>query len=120
MITPLSDRQLREIEYHRKRADQLREIIDKPVSWEILENPSVRWWNSAWQMFHHLKKCDIHFNFLVARIVPKGSPWIAKMDRLFLKLVGPVGALLAGRVLLCSRLSSKPPTSAGVSTREFA
>jgi len=49
-----------------------------------------------------------------------GSLWMAKMDRLFLKLVGPLGALLAGRVLLRSRLSSKPPNSAGGSTREFA
>jgi hypothetical protein len=49
-----------------------------------------------------------------------GFLWIAKMDRLFLKVVGPLGALLAGRVLLRSRLSSKPPNSAGGSTREFA
>jgi hypothetical protein len=46
MTTPLSDRQLREIEYHRKRAEQFRAIIDKPISWQVLENPSVRWWNS--------------------------------------------------------------------------
>lgn len=285
MTTPLSDRQLREIEYHRKRAEQFRAIIDKPISWQVLENPSVRWWNSAWQMFHHLKKCDIqgknvlvigcgfgddalfaakmgacvsafdispesleiaklraekyqleidfrespaestpfpsgffdvvlardiihhieielamkevcriskpdavfiaseiythtllekfrrtklvdkflyprmrkyiyrnpiedyttedeekltqkdvrvlqsylkpggttqYFNFLIARIVPKGSPWIAKMDRLFLKLVGPLGALLAGRVLLCHRLASTPRDSASESPRAFA
>ncbi len=285
MSTPLTDRQLREVEYHRKRAEQFREIIDKPISWQVVENPAIRWWNSAWQMFYHLKKCDIqgknvlvigcgfgddalfaakmgasvsafdisvesleiaklraekhhleidfrespaestpfpsgffdvvlardilhhveielamkevcriskpdavfiaseiythtlleklrrnklvdkylyprmrkyiyrnpiedyttedeekltqkdvrvlqsylepggttqYFNFIIARIVPKGSLWMAKMDRLFLKLVGPLGALLAGRVLLRSRLSSKPPNSAGGSTREFA
>jgi 2-polyprenyl-3-methyl-5-hydroxy-6-metoxy-1,4-benzoquinol methylase len=285
MSTPLTDRQLREVEYHRKRAEQFREIIDKPISWQVVENPAIRWWNSAWQMFYHLKKCGIqgknvlvigcgfgddalfaakmgasvsafdisvesleiaklraekhhleidfrespaestpfpsgffdvvlardilhhveielamkevcriskpdavfiaseiythtlleklrrnklvdkylyprmrkhiyrnptedyttedeekltqkdvrvlqsylepggttqYFNFIIARIVPKGSLWMAKMDRLFLKLVGPLGALLAGRVLLRSRLSSKPPNSAGGSTREFA
>ena len=61
-----------------------------------------------------------YFNFLISRIIPKGSPWIAKMDRLFLKLVGPLGALLAGRVLLCNRLASTPRDSAGESPRAFA
>jgi ubiquinone/menaquinone biosynthesis C-methylase UbiE len=57
--TPLTDRQIREIEYHRKRAEQFQELIDKPISWKVIESPGDRWWNAAWRIFYRLKKYDI-------------------------------------------------------------
>lgn len=41
-----------------------------------------------------------YYNFLVTRLIPDRWDFTAKLDRLFLSVVGPLGALLAGRVLL--------------------
>ena len=56
---PLTERQLREVEYHRERAAKFEEVFLAPLSWEMLDNPASRWWNSTWEMFAKLKQCDI-------------------------------------------------------------
>jgi len=50
----LSDRQQREIEYHRHRAKEHASLLAKPFSWEVLDRPSRRWWNAYWQMYDYL------------------------------------------------------------------
>ena len=63
MLTPsdvrLTERQQREFDYHRARAMENRQILDAPVSWEVLQKPASRWWNAYWSMYAYLVKCDI-------------------------------------------------------------
>ena len=54
-----TDRQQREIEYHREHAKAYKDILEKPFSWDVLENPEKRWWNAYWQMYAYLVKCDL-------------------------------------------------------------
>lgn len=55
----LSLRQKNELEYHRKHALDNAAILDKPFSWDVLEQPSRRWWNAYWQMFAYLKELNL-------------------------------------------------------------
>jgi len=62
----LTDRQKREIEYHRIRAQQYNSLIDEPVSYDVLFSNRRRWWNAYWRMYDILlaqqlksKKCLI-------------------------------------------------------------
>lgn len=50
----LTPRQKSELEYHRKHADENKSILDIDFSWDVLENPSQRWWNTYWNMFTYL------------------------------------------------------------------
>jgi ubiquinone/menaquinone biosynthesis C-methylase UbiE len=59
MDTQLTERQLREIEYHRDRARKYQDIVDNPLSWGVLENPGSRWWNATWRMFYHLEATGV-------------------------------------------------------------
>lgn len=45
-----------------------------------------------------------HFNFLVTRVFPDRFSWIAKIDRLLLRLLKPIAHLVAGRILFSSRI----------------
>src|SRR6185437_13065196 len=45
MIQALTDRQFREVEYHRGHARKLSALADKPVN-----NPKRRWWNAYWSV----------------------------------------------------------------------
>jgi ubiquinone/menaquinone biosynthesis C-methylase UbiE len=54
-----SERQQRELEYHRNRAAEHASILEKPYSWDILDNPSRRWWNGYWQMYAHLIRLNL-------------------------------------------------------------
>lgn len=55
----LTDRQQREFDYHRQHANEHRQVLDAPFSWEVLQNPHRRWWNAYWAMFAYLIKCDV-------------------------------------------------------------
>ena len=46
-----------------------------------------------------------YFNFLVTRIIPDRFEKFAQVDRLLLRILHPVGHLLAGRVLFSARIS---------------
>lgn len=50
----LSARQQREIDYHREHAEKRKDILNKPISWEVLREPRRRWWNAYWQMVSYL------------------------------------------------------------------
>lgn len=45
-----------------------------------------------------------YFNFLVTRVIPDRFETLAKLDRLLLKILNPIGHLLAGRVLFSARI----------------
>jgi hypothetical protein len=47
-ITQLTERQKRELEYHKARAEEHKDIFEKSFSWEVLANPEKRWWNAYW------------------------------------------------------------------------
>ena len=45
-----------------------------------------------------------HFNFLITRLVPDRIEFLAKLDQLLLRMLRPIGSLLAGRVLFSARI----------------
>lgn len=59
MERQLTDRQKREVEYHRHRAKQYASLLAKPFSWDVLDHPSRRWWNAYWQMYDYLVKVGV-------------------------------------------------------------
>ncbi len=59
MDEPLTDRQRREVEYHRERAKEHARLLDRPFSWEVLDRPARRWWNAYWQMYAYLSSVGI-------------------------------------------------------------
>ena len=46
-----------------------------------------------------------YFNFLVTRVIPDRFEKLAQLDRLILRILHPMGHLLAGRVLFGARIS---------------
>lgn len=50
----LTERQIREIEYHRQRSVQYQSLLTEPFDWSVLEAPERRWWNAYWQMYTYL------------------------------------------------------------------
>ena len=59
MNTKLTERQQRELDYHRGRAKEHKQILATPFAWDVLKNPSRRWWNAYWQMYAYLLTCDL-------------------------------------------------------------
>jgi 2-polyprenyl-3-methyl-5-hydroxy-6-metoxy-1,4-benzoquinol methylase len=54
----------------------------------------------------------LYFNFLIGRIVPDRFDLVAKLDRFLLKLLGPLGRFLAGRIVfiaLAPERDTNPP-----------
>mgnify|MGYP000221108989 CR=1 FL=1 len=51
----LTERQQRELDYHRAQAKQFKHLLTQPVSYEAIESGQHRWWNAYWQMFRLLK-----------------------------------------------------------------
>lgn len=58
-LEPLTDRQRRELEYHREHAKQRSALLDKPVNFNIALNNNRRWWNAHWAMYTYLRNKDI-------------------------------------------------------------
>lgn len=55
----LTDRQRRELEYHRAHAQEHKALLTEPFSWEVLDRPSRHWWNAYWQMYAYLIGVDL-------------------------------------------------------------
>jgi 2-polyprenyl-3-methyl-5-hydroxy-6-metoxy-1,4-benzoquinol methylase len=47
-----------------------------------------------------------YFNFLVGRLVPLHWDWICRIDRGLLRMIGPVAAFLAARIVVVGRFSA--------------
>lgn len=56
----LTERQQRELDYHREHARQHQEILSTAFSWDVLQNPWRRWWNQYWQMYALLQAYDLN------------------------------------------------------------
>jgi ubiquinone/menaquinone biosynthesis C-methylase UbiE len=59
MTAELTDRQQRELDYHREHAKEYQRVLDAPFSWDVLQHPERRWWNAYWGMFAYLVGCDL-------------------------------------------------------------
>ena len=59
MNTELTGRQQRELDYHRKSAEESKRILALPFSWDVLQNPGRRWWNAYWKMYAYLLTCEL-------------------------------------------------------------
>lgn len=55
----LTDRQRRELEYHREHAAKYREMVERPFDWSVFDRPGRKWWNAYWQMFTWLCEQDL-------------------------------------------------------------
>ena len=50
----LTERQLREMEYHKEHADLNKEILERPFSFDVIFNKKRRQWNANWEMYTYL------------------------------------------------------------------
>lgn len=57
--TELTDRQQRELDYHREHAKLHQSVLSSPFSWDVLQHPGRRWWNAYWGMYEYLVNCDL-------------------------------------------------------------
>ncbi|MBI5331739.1 MAG: class I SAM-dependent methyltransferase [Betaproteobacteria bacterium] len=57
--TTLTERQQRELDYHREHAKVVAAALDKPFIWDVLDRPMRRWWNAYWRMFAHLQELEL-------------------------------------------------------------
>ena len=55
----LTERQQRELEYHRAHAIENEALLTRPFSWDVVERPAVRWWNAYWQMYVYLTRLGL-------------------------------------------------------------
>lgn len=56
---PLTDRQRRELEYHRSHAARLNVAAGQPVGLDVVTNARRRWWNAYWHTYTLLRKHDL-------------------------------------------------------------
>jgi len=66
----LTDRQLREVEYHKSRAASWKDSITS-TSYEILKSPKRRWWNPYWSIFTLL----LSMNWEAKKALVVGCGW---------------------------------------------
>jgi 2-polyprenyl-3-methyl-5-hydroxy-6-metoxy-1,4-benzoquinol methylase len=58
-MSDLTDRQQRELDYHRQRAREHEDILAKPLPRDVLRNSGRRWWNAYWQLYSRLIQLDL-------------------------------------------------------------
>jgi len=50
----MTERQKRELEYHRVHAELYKDILEQPFSFDVITNENRRWWNAHWEMYTYL------------------------------------------------------------------
>lgn len=50
----LTDRQRRELEYHREHSRKYETLLAEPLDYEVMLKPGLRWWNGYWMMYAYL------------------------------------------------------------------
>lgn len=55
----LTERQARELAYHREHAKQKAYLLTQPFSYEVSESPQRRWWNGYWSMYSLLRRLPL-------------------------------------------------------------
>ncbi|MEM7542665.1 MAG: class I SAM-dependent methyltransferase [Pseudomonadota bacterium] len=53
-VSEMTDRQRRELEYHREHAASFREMLERKFDYDVITNPDRRWWNAHWESFTYL------------------------------------------------------------------
>lgn len=56
----LTERQLREIKYHREHSESHRAILEQPFDYDVVLNKKRRWWNHYWEMYTYLLNLDLN------------------------------------------------------------
>lgn len=59
MNSTLTERQQRELDYHREHAKSHAGVLELPFSWDVLHAPARHWWNAYWQMYAYLVGQDL-------------------------------------------------------------
>lgn len=57
--TVLTDRQRRELAYHRDHAAEYQKILQEPFPYDVLRPSQRRWWNAYWDMYTYLLSLDL-------------------------------------------------------------
>ncbi|MBI1875770.1 MAG: class I SAM-dependent methyltransferase [Acidobacteria bacterium] len=57
--TALTDRQRRELEYHRDHAAEYQRVLAAPFPYDLLRPNRRRWWNAYWDMYTYLLSLDL-------------------------------------------------------------
>jgi ubiquinone/menaquinone biosynthesis C-methylase UbiE len=56
----LDERQRREVEYHRERAEKKRAaLLAEPVALDVVRDDDRRWWNAYWATYTRLRELDL-------------------------------------------------------------
>ena len=55
----LTERQQREFDYHREHAKENARVLERPFSWDVINNPRLRWWNAYWSMYAILTAAEV-------------------------------------------------------------
>ncbi len=50
----LTERQIRELEYHREHAANHRSLLTEPIGYDVVEGKQRRWWNAYWTMWRFI------------------------------------------------------------------
>jgi 2-polyprenyl-3-methyl-5-hydroxy-6-metoxy-1,4-benzoquinol methylase len=54
-----TDRQLRELEYHREHAKKYRHLVEQPTDYAVVLSAERRWWNPYWSLYSYLRGLDL-------------------------------------------------------------
>jgi ubiquinone/menaquinone biosynthesis C-methylase UbiE len=55
----LTERQRRELEYHRHYAEEQKHLLNRPISYDVIYQKKRRWWNAYWEMYEFLTRHDL-------------------------------------------------------------
>ena len=55
----LTDRQARELAYHRERAQQHAEVANQGLKFDVVSSPQRRWWNPYWKVYSLIRNWDL-------------------------------------------------------------
>ncbi|NUM34659.1 MAG: methyltransferase domain-containing protein [Candidatus Brocadiae bacterium] len=55
----LTERQAREVEYHKEFAKQVAEQSPEVNFYDVVSSPRRRWWNGYWAMYSYLRNCPL-------------------------------------------------------------
>src|SRR6185312_13975268 len=55
-IAELTERQQRELDYHRDHAAKRRDVLDRPFDISVVTSWERRWWNAYWEMYAILRE----------------------------------------------------------------
>lgn len=59
MDEQLTERQQRELEYHRHHAETQRSRLEKPVAFDVVESEQRRWWNAYWHLWTIIRSAPV-------------------------------------------------------------